>query len=185
LGRRPIRPTSLAAAELVARGVAVLAAVGGDASVAAAKQATSVIPIVFGIGGGWSGQKPQSSRRQRDRLYPTDERPGAETRRTAARARTEHSADQCAVGPSWGGGVGTPGDRGCHAQVWPAPFRRKGRQRRRAGRRSEIADPGAGRSGFGRRRRLLRHRRDQIIAFAAEHKLPRSISFANMQSPAA
>src|SRR5262249_34340541 len=38
-------------AELVARRVAVLAAVGGDASAAAAKQATSVIPIVFGIGG--------------------------------------------------------------------------------------------------------------------------------------
>jgi len=39
------------AAELLARRVAVLAAVGGDASAAAAKQATSVIPIVFGIGG--------------------------------------------------------------------------------------------------------------------------------------
>jgi putative tryptophan/tyrosine transport system substrate-binding protein len=39
------------AAELVARRVTVLAAVGGDASAAAAKQATSVIPIVFGIGG--------------------------------------------------------------------------------------------------------------------------------------
>src|SRR5215472_8314040 len=39
------------AAELVARRVAVLAAVGGDASAAAAKQVTSVIPIVFGIGG--------------------------------------------------------------------------------------------------------------------------------------
>jgi putative ABC transport system substrate-binding protein len=39
------------AAELVARRVAVLAALGGDASAAAAKQATSVIPIVFGVGG--------------------------------------------------------------------------------------------------------------------------------------
>jgi putative ABC transport system substrate-binding protein len=39
------------AAELVARRVAVLAAVGGDHSAAAAKQATSIIPIVFGIGG--------------------------------------------------------------------------------------------------------------------------------------
>jgi ABC-type uncharacterized transport system substrate-binding protein len=39
------------AAELVARRVAVLAALGGDASAAAAKQAASVIPIVFGIGG--------------------------------------------------------------------------------------------------------------------------------------
>jgi putative ABC transport system substrate-binding protein len=39
------------AAELVARRVAVLAALGGDASSAAAKQATSVIPIVFGMGG--------------------------------------------------------------------------------------------------------------------------------------
>src|SRR5215467_4808648 len=38
------------AAELVARRVAVLVAVGGDASAVAAKQATSVIPIVFGIG---------------------------------------------------------------------------------------------------------------------------------------
>ena len=35
----------------MARGVAVLVAVGGDASAAAAKQATSVIPIVFGTGG--------------------------------------------------------------------------------------------------------------------------------------
>src|SRR5215470_1299647 len=39
------------AAELVGRRVTVLAAVGGDASAAAAQQATSVIPIVFGIGG--------------------------------------------------------------------------------------------------------------------------------------
>jgi ABC-type uncharacterized transport system substrate-binding protein len=39
------------AAELVARRVAVLAALGGDASSVAAKQATSVIPIVFGMGG--------------------------------------------------------------------------------------------------------------------------------------
>lgn len=36
------------AAELVALRVAVLAALGGDASAAAAKQATSVIPIVYG-----------------------------------------------------------------------------------------------------------------------------------------
>jgi putative ABC transport system substrate-binding protein len=39
------------AAELVARQVAVLAAVGGDASSVAAKRATSAIPIVFGMGG--------------------------------------------------------------------------------------------------------------------------------------
>jgi len=39
------------AAELVARRIAVLVAVGGDASAAAAKQATSAVPIVFGIGG--------------------------------------------------------------------------------------------------------------------------------------
>jgi ABC-type uncharacterized transport system substrate-binding protein len=38
------------AAELVARRVAVLAALGGDASSVAAKDATSVIPIVFGMG---------------------------------------------------------------------------------------------------------------------------------------
>jgi putative ABC transport system substrate-binding protein len=38
------------AAELVSRGVAVLVAVGGDPSPVAAKQATSIIPIVFGIG---------------------------------------------------------------------------------------------------------------------------------------
>src|SRR5262249_1648988 len=48
-GGRSARLPSLTA-ELVARRVAVLAAVGGDASAAAAKQATSVIPIVFGIG---------------------------------------------------------------------------------------------------------------------------------------
>jgi putative ABC transport system substrate-binding protein len=39
------------AAELVARRVAVLAALGGDASSVAAKHATSTIPIVFGMGG--------------------------------------------------------------------------------------------------------------------------------------
>ena len=39
------------AAELVERRVAVVAALGGDASSAAAKQATLTIPIVFGIGG--------------------------------------------------------------------------------------------------------------------------------------
>jgi ABC-type uncharacterized transport system substrate-binding protein len=47
---QPDRLPSLAA-ELVARRVAVLAALGGDASSEAAKQATSVIPIVFGMGG--------------------------------------------------------------------------------------------------------------------------------------
>ncbi len=39
------------AAELVERRVAVLVAVGGDTSAIAAKQATSTIPIVFGMGG--------------------------------------------------------------------------------------------------------------------------------------
>jgi putative tryptophan/tyrosine transport system substrate-binding protein len=39
------------AADLLSRGVAVLVAVGGDTSAAAAKQATSTIPIVFGMGG--------------------------------------------------------------------------------------------------------------------------------------
>ena len=39
------------AAELVGRQVAVLVAVGGDASAGAAKATTSVIPIVFGMGG--------------------------------------------------------------------------------------------------------------------------------------
>src|SRR5262249_19448141 len=38
------------AAELVSNRVAVLVAVGGDPSPVAAKQATSTIPIVFGIG---------------------------------------------------------------------------------------------------------------------------------------
>src|SRR5260370_21910137 len=38
------------AAELVSRRVAVLVAVGGDPSAVAAKQATSAIPIVFGVG---------------------------------------------------------------------------------------------------------------------------------------
>lgn len=39
------------AAQLVAMPIAVLAALGGDLSGAAAKQATSTIPIVFGSGG--------------------------------------------------------------------------------------------------------------------------------------
>jgi putative ABC transport system substrate-binding protein len=39
------------AGELVSRKTGVLVAVGGDASAIAAKQATSIMPIVFGIGG--------------------------------------------------------------------------------------------------------------------------------------
>ena len=39
------------AAELVSRRVAVLAALGGELSALAGKQATSTIPIVAGIGG--------------------------------------------------------------------------------------------------------------------------------------
>jgi len=42
---------SALASDLVSRGVAVLVGVGGDVSAVAAKQATSTIPIVFGMGG--------------------------------------------------------------------------------------------------------------------------------------
>ena len=48
-GRYDLLPAM--AAELVSRRVAVLAAVGGEPSALAAKRATSIIPIVFGIGG--------------------------------------------------------------------------------------------------------------------------------------
>jgi putative tryptophan/tyrosine transport system substrate-binding protein len=49
LGRYELLPSM--AADLVSRGVAVLVGVGGDTSAAAAKQATSTIPVVFGMGG--------------------------------------------------------------------------------------------------------------------------------------
>jgi len=39
------------ASELIGRGVTVLVAIGGDVSAVAAKQATATIPIVFGMGG--------------------------------------------------------------------------------------------------------------------------------------
>jgi putative tryptophan/tyrosine transport system substrate-binding protein len=48
-GRYDLLPAM--AAELVSHRVAVLAAVGGEPSALAAKRATSIIPIVFGIGG--------------------------------------------------------------------------------------------------------------------------------------
>ena len=48
LGQRDRLPALVA--DLVQRPVTVIAAVGGDASAAAAKRATSTIPIVFGIG---------------------------------------------------------------------------------------------------------------------------------------
>jgi putative ABC transport system substrate-binding protein len=49
LGRYELLPSM--AADLVSHGVAVLVGVGGDTSAAAAKQATSTIPVVFGMGG--------------------------------------------------------------------------------------------------------------------------------------
>lgn len=49
LGQQDRLPTLVA--DLVKRPVTIIAAVGGDASAAAAKQATSTTPIVFGIGG--------------------------------------------------------------------------------------------------------------------------------------
>jgi putative ABC transport system substrate-binding protein len=49
LGRYELLPSM--AADLVSRGVAVLVGVGGDTSAVAAKQATSTIPVVFGMGG--------------------------------------------------------------------------------------------------------------------------------------
>lgn len=50
-GRGQYDRLSALADDLVSRGVAVLAALGGDVSAVAAKRATSTIPIVFGFGG--------------------------------------------------------------------------------------------------------------------------------------
>ena len=50
------RQLPMLAGELLSRNVRVLVAVGGDASAISAKQTTSIVPIVFGMGGDPIGQ---------------------------------------------------------------------------------------------------------------------------------
>ena len=86
------------ATELVNRGIAVLVAVGGDPSSVAAKQATSTIPIVFGIGGdpvkGWLSRELQPARRECDRRYFNDSADGAEAVGPPARVSSGRSPDR-------------------------------------------------------------------------------------------
>jgi putative tryptophan/tyrosine transport system substrate-binding protein len=169
------------AAELVARRVAVLAAVGGDASAAAAIQATSVIPVVFGSGG-----DPVETG-----LVKSLNRPGGNA--------TGYSLLTNGLEPKRIGLLRelVPGTRRIGALLGPAGLTVPARQEiedatRKFGQHLFVAKVAGDAELDAALRSLVREqvgallvaasayfdaRRDRIIAFAAEHKLPAIYQF--------
>src|SRR5262245_13386174 len=169
------------AAELLARRVAVLAAVGGDASAAAAKQATSVIPIVFGI-----GSDPVQAG-----LVKSLNRPGGNA--------TGYTLLTNDLEPKRIGLLRelVPGTSRIGALLGPSGVTVPARQEiedaaRKSGQQLFVAKAGSDAELDAALRSLIQEqvgallvaasayfdtRRDQIIAFAAEHKLPAIYQF--------